>query len=158
MTFRIESTSITKLDERFCEMAELVSEWSKDPTSKVGAIICSKKDGDVSIGFNGFPMGVKDSPERLNDAEIKLELIVHAELNAVIAAGDRSIGGTLYVWGKPVCARCAGSIIQAGIKRVVALDPKSIDENSKWYKTGMVAIKMFREAGIKVDFYSIKTA
>ncbi len=157
MTLPVESMSITKRDKRFFEMAKLVSAWSKDPTAKVGAVICSKNNGDVSVGFNGFPMGIKDSHDRLNDPEIKLELIVHAELNAVIAAGDKSIGGTLYVWGKPICARCAGSIIQAGIQRVVTLNPKSVEETSKWYKTGNVAIEMFKEAGIHIDFYSIGT-
>ncbi|MCX8520243.1 MAG: deaminase, partial [Rhodoferax sp.] len=103
-----------KWDVRFCELAKFVSEWSKDPSAKVGAVVFSKRGGDVSIGYNGFPMGVEDSAERLEDQEMKLELVVHAEQNALIAAGSRSAGSTLYVWGKPICARCAGSIIQAG--------------------------------------------
>ncbi|WP_425311403.1 dCMP deaminase family protein [Methylomonas methanica] len=103
-----------KWDERFCELAEYISEWSKDPNAKVGAVIFSKKGGNISIGYNGFPMGVEDSAERLTDKDIKLELVVHAEVNALIAAGDRAQGSTIYVWGKPICSRCAGPIIQAG--------------------------------------------
>lgn len=118
--------------------------------------VFSRRGGDVSIGYNGFPIGVDDSAERLQDAEIKLELIVHAEQNALIAAGSRAAGSTLYVWGKPVCARCAGSIIQAGVKRVVALSPESVPEDSKWRKTGVYAHQMFNEAGIEVDFYVVE--
>jgi len=109
---------------------------------------------DITVGYNGFPMGVEDTAERLGNSEIKLELIVHAEQNALIAAGSRAQGATIFVWGKPVCARCAGSIIQAGVKRVVSIDPNSIDAESKWYKTGKFAIQMFNEAGIDVKFYT----
>lgn len=101
-------------------------------------------------------MGVEDSAERLQDSDMKLELVVHAEQNALIAAGSRAAGATLYVWGKPVCARCAGSIIQAGIKRVVALNPDSVPDDSKWHKTGKVAHQIFLEAGVEVDFYSVQ--
>ena len=142
-----------KWDQRFCELAQFVSEWSKDPAAKVGAVVFSRRGGDIAIGYNGFPMGVEDSAERLQDPAIKLELVVHAEQNALIAAGSRTAGSTLYVWGKPVCARCAGSIIQAGVKRVVALSPESLKQSSKWHASCVYAHQMFLEAGIEVDFY-----
>ena len=82
---------------------------------------------------------------------MKLEMVVHAEVNAIVAAGLRALGATLYVWGKPICARCAGPIIQSGIKRVVALSPDS--DKGKWAESGKVAYQMFREAEIEVDFY-----
>jgi dCMP deaminase len=155
MKLLLDSKPMTKWDTRFCELAQFVAEWSKDPNAKVGAVLFAKRGGDISIGYNGFPMGVEDSAERLEDSETKLELIVHAEQNALIAAGSRSTGSTLYVWGKPVCARCAGSIIQAGVKRVVALNPDSVEAGSKWHKTGKVAHQIFQEAGVEVDFYSV---
>lgn len=154
MALIIESKPMSKWDERFCELAHYVSKWSKDPNAQVGAVVFSKKGGDVTIGYNGFPMGVEDSAERLRDSDTKLELVVHAEVNALIAAGSRSFGSTIYVWGKPICARCAGPIIQAGVKRIVALKPKETE--SKWDKSGQLAHQMFIEAGIQVDFYSIE--
>lgn len=155
MNLLIDSKPMDKWDERFCQLAQFVSEWSKDPNAKVGAVLFSKRGGDIAIGYNGFPMGVEDSAERLEDQHTKLDLVVHAEQNALIAAGSRSSGSTLYVWGNPICARCAGSIVQAGVKRVVAQNPKTIPQNSKWYKSGLVAYDVFIEAGIKVDFYSV---
>jgi dCMP deaminase len=142
-----------KWDRRFCDLAKFVSEWSKDPRAKVGAVLVSRRGGDVTIGYNGFPMGVEDSVERLQDKDMKLKLIVHAEQNAIIAAGLRSEGATLFVWGKPICARCAGSIIQAGVKRVVALNPESEKEESEWRIQGELALQMFKETGVEVDFY-----
>ena len=142
-----------KWDNRFCQLARFVSQWSKDPNAKVGAVVFARRGGDIAIGYNGFPMGVEDSAERLQDPEIKLDMIVHAEENAIIAAGGRAKGSTIYVWGKPVCARCAGSIIQAGVRCVMAMSPESVPAESKWRKTGEIACQMFREAGIQVDFY-----
>ena len=156
MPLVIKSKPMEKWDLRFCEMAKFVSEWSKDPNAKVGAVVFSRRGGDISIGYNGFPMGVEDSAERLDDQEVKLELIVHAEQNALIAAGTRAQGSTLFVWGKPICARCAGAVIQGGVKRVVALSPEGGDQNSKWAKSGMYAMQMFSEAGIEMDFYVVE--
>ena len=147
---------MNKWDQRFCELARFVSRWSKDPNAKVGAVVFCKRGGDISIGYNGFPMGVEDSAERLNDLQIKLDMIVHAEENALIAAGSRAFGSTIFVWGKPICARCAASIIQAGVKRVVALTPESVPVDSKWRKTGEIAYEMMHEVGIEIDFYDFK--
>lgn len=156
MNLLLESKKMNKWDQRFCELAKFISEWSKDPNAKVGAVVFSNKGRDISIGYNGFPMGVEDSAERLDDNQMKQELVVHAEQNAILAAGSRAYGGTIYVWGKPICARCAGSIIQSGVRRVVALSPDSIGEDSKWYKTGQYAFEMFKEANVEVDFYQIE--
>lgn len=153
MEYMIGPKLMQKWDVRFCELARYIADWSKDPNAKVGAVLFSKKGGSVSIGYNGFPMGVEDSADRLTDKDIKLELVVHAEINAIIAAGSRAENSTIYVWGKPICARCAGPIIQAGVKRVVALAPGNSD--SHWDKSGKTAHEMFVEAGIVVDFYTI---
>ena len=83
-----------------------------------------------------------------------MELIVACGKNAFIAAGYRTQGGTIYVWGKPICARCADLISQAGIKRIAALSPETVGEKSKWLQTGMYAQQMFHEAGVEVDFYA----
>lgn len=154
MQLEVKSRPMEKWDTRFVELSRFVSEWSKDPSAKVGAVVVSRRGGAVSLGYNGFPMGVEDSAERLDDKETKLELVVHAEQNALIAAGSKADGATIYVWGKPVCARCAGAIIQAGIKRVVAVSPDSVDTESKWHRTGKLSLEMFKETGIQVDFFT----
>lgn len=140
-------------------LAEHVSKWSRDK-SKVGAVLVSKKGGDITLGYNGFPFGVKDD-QRLESKHQKLNIIVHAEVNAIIAAGSRAADGDLYVFGKSICARCAGPIIQAGIKRVFALKPK--DEGSysvptekgaiDWEEMGRISEEMFHEAKIEVIYY-----
>lgn len=155
MQFKINSKPMEKWDARFIELAKFGSAWSKDPKARVGAVVVAKRGGAVSIGYNGFPMGVEDSAERLKNKKMKLELIVHAEQNALIAAGPKAEGATIYVWGKPVCAKCAGAIIQAGIKRVVALSPESVEPSSRWHNTGKLSHEMFRESEVQVDFYTV---
>jgi len=152
MGFEIAKKAMEKWDIRFCDLAKYISKWSKDPKAKVGAVLFSKKGGNVTIGYNGFPMGIVDSVVRLDNQEEKLDIVVHAEVNALIAAGERAAGSTLYVYGKPICARCAGPIIQAGVKRVVAREPG--DTDSKWDISGKRAHSMFVEAGVEVHFYT----
>ena len=49
----------TDWDKRFLDLAEYISSWSKDTSSKVGAVIVHNKR-IVSTGYNGFPEGYDD--------------------------------------------------------------------------------------------------
>lgn len=139
---------MTKWQKRFFELARLVSTWSKDPSSQVGAVIVDDKKRIVSVGFNGFPIGVNDSQERLNTREVKYELIVHAEANAILTARNNVSGCTIYVYPYLPCSRCAGAIIQSGIKRVVVED-RPIPE--RWLENFTLAKQILTEAGVQVD-------
>jgi dCMP deaminase len=146
-----------KWDERYLEMAALVASWSKDPRAKVGAVVV-RNNRVVATGFNGLPSEVLDNEERLMDKKMKLEMTVHAEENALIVAGRNAEGATIYVHGKPVCARCAGSIIQARVERVVAMHPEMEDnKRSFWRKVGLIALSMLGEAGIQFHAKILKS-
>lgn len=136
-----------KWDLRYLKLAKLVAGWSKDPNAKVGAVIV-RNNRVVATGFNGLPSDVLDSDARLQDQEVKLQMTVHAEENALIVAGPRVEGATIYVHGKPVCPRCAASLIQAGVSRVVAAKPEA-NSQSKWDKLGDLALEMFLEKGVR---------
>jgi dCMP deaminase len=144
--------ALEKWDERFLSIAKLAAEWSKDPKAKVGAVIVDTQGQVAGVGYNGFPKLVEDSAERYSDVETKLEMVVHAEENAILGAGVRARGGTAYVFGKPVCARCAGSLIQAGIARVIAMEAQD-GTDSKWDRSGKLGRQMLDEA--KVTFEPI---
>lgn len=153
MPFRLTKIDgLSDCDKRFIELAKFVSEWSKDPKSKVGAVI-TREFGAIALGYNGFPAGIEDD-ERLDNRDLKLDMIIHAEQNALIIAGTQAKGASLYVWGKPICARCAVIIIQAGIDRIIAVNPEDeIDKDSEWIESGKLAMKMFREAGKNIIYY-----
>lgn len=137
---------MTRWDLRFIEMAALVASWSKDPSTKVGAVITNDKNHVISLGFNGFPRGVED---RLDvSRETKLARTIHAEPNAILHAKQDLAGCSIYVT-RPPCSNCAALIIQSGISRVVyeAPDPAFL---VRWKDSISESIQMFEEARITV--------
>jgi dCMP deaminase len=139
-----QMTSTEKWDRRFMEMAKLVASWSKDPSSKVGAVITRGKFV-VSVGFNGFPQGVIDSDERLTNRELKYPMILHAEINAILSARQDVRGCTIYVTPYMPCPQCAAVIVQSGIARIVYTP----SDNEKWGKP-VLSTSQFSEAGVEL--------
>lgn len=117
-------------DKRFYELAKHVSSWSKDPSTKVGAVIVNDQKQVISIGYNGFPRNIFDSEARYNDRATKHLFVVHAERNALDNAFTDVIGCTMYVTHFP-CNECMKSIVQRGIKRVVTPKPDNTKEYVK---------------------------
>lgn len=140
---------MTKWDKRYLDLAKHVASWSKDPSTKVGSVIVRPNNTVATLGFNGFPQRVQDTPERLCDRSTKLDLTVHAEVNAMAFAAESLIGCTLYVYPLSPCIRCATSIIQHGIIKVVAPRP---EPDSRWYDSTMRAKDLLREAGVSVEW------
>lgn len=129
-------------------LAEYISTASKDPSTKVGAVIVDDDRRVVSVGYNGFPRGVHDTEERLNNRDLKYSIIVHAERNALLFATGSIKGCTIYTYPMMPCSVCASMIIQSGIKKVVA--PNS--DNPRWKDHIELSLVLFKEAGVEVEF------
>jgi dCMP deaminase len=138
----------TNWDNRFLDMAKLVSTWSKDPSTRVGAVIVDPSNRLVSVGYNGFPKGVTDN-ERLLDRDKKYDIIVHAEVNAILFSNRTLKGCTMYTWPFQPCPRCAGLIIQSGIRRVVSIT----NTNPRWVENFTTAKQLLLEASVSLDIY-----
>jgi dCMP deaminase len=136
-----------KWDLRFLELAKLIGSWSKDPSTQVGAVIVDENKRIISVGYNGFPQGVNDD-ERLNDRNTKYNIIVHGEINAILFANKSVYGCTLYTIPFEPCPRCAGLIIQSGIKRVVSYK----NTNSRWEEDFKITRQLFKEAKISLEY------
>ena len=130
-------------------MAEHVAQLSKDPSTKVGAIIFDDKRRIVSAGYNGFARGVKDTPSRLHDRETKYKLTLHAEKNAILFATGPLDGCTIVVT-HPCCAQCAAQIIQSGIKHVMWKKPTN-DFMLRWRDDLLLSYAQFEDAGVTVS-------
>jgi len=140
-----------KWDRRFMGLAAHIADWSKDPSTKVGAVLVDPRNRRiVATGFNGFPAGVEDRADRLENRAVKYEMVVHAEQNALMFAGTQAQGCTIYVTPLPPCARCAALLIQAGIRRIVCPRPQGSPE--KWAEQGRIAEEMFEEADIEITY------
>ncbi len=139
-----------KWDLRFIELADHIAQWSKDPSTKVGCVIVGEDREIRSTGFNGFPRGIDDDEERLNNRDLKYPLICHAEENAIMHAARIGVslkGSSAYVtW--PPCSRCARSLIQAGINEVIYSAKIQIPE--RWTDDFNIASDMFKESGVVV--------
>jgi|TARA_B110000196_G_scaffold58102_1_gene48170 dCMP deaminase len=137
-------------NERFLNLATHISNWSKDPSTKVGCVVVGPDNEIRSTGFNGLPRGIEDNEERLNNREIKYPMICHAEENAIMHAARIGISlkeCTAYVtW--PPCTRCARSLIQAGILTVIY--PKNAEIPERWASDFELSMSMFKESGIKL--------
>src|SRR5690242_4489325 len=112
-----------KWDFHFLNLAADIARWSKDPSTKVGAVLVDDQNIVRGMGYNGFPRGVNDDPERLNNRELKYKMVVHAEVNAILSAGSRSRGSRLYVYPAfftpCICNECCKVAIQAGVKEII---------------------------------------
>ena len=138
-----------KWDRRFLEMCDHLAQWSKDPSTKVGAVIT---DGIkvISHGFNGLPAKIFDDANILNDRIEKYKYIIHAEMNAILTADCPSLKGcTLYVAPFLPCTNCASMVIQSGITRVVS--PVCVDD--RWMDNINDSRKLFNQAGVEVIEY-----
>ena len=135
-------------------MAKETSTWSKDPSTKIGAIAVGRKGQILSTGYNGFARGIKDTVYRYENREEKYKHVIHGEMNVIYNACLNGISledSTLYVYGLPVCSECANGIIQVGIKDVIIQCTNNIPD--KWKDSFKLTRTKFNEAGISMTIY-----
>lgn len=143
-------------DRYFMSMVYLVAMKSKDPSTKIGAVVVGPGHEIRSTGYNGPPRGVDDEvPERLI-APRKYFYFEHAERNACYSATRSGIsleGCTMYTHGTP-CADCARAIIQVGINKIVVHKYFEEGENRpQWSESLECSRQMLAEAGIAIETY-----
>ena len=137
-----QSNRITK-EDYYLNIAKAVSLRSTCLRRKYGAVIV-KDDSIVSTGYNGAPRGTDNCCDTGECLRQKLNIpsgeryelcrSVHAEQNAVIAAGRKdTLGSTLYLAGvdgasgelisaPDCCMMCKRVIINSGIEKVIFLN------------------------------------
>lgn len=141
--------NMDKWDRRFLELAQLISTWSKDPSTQVGAVITDPDNRVVSVGYNGLPKGIKDTDERLYNRELKYKLIVHAERNALLFSSTSLNGCTIYTYPFMPCSICTGLIFQKGISRIVSIS----NDNERWQEDFKLTTELCHEANIELKIF-----
>jgi dCMP deaminase len=138
-----------KWDRRFLELAKFISTWSKDPSTKVGAVIVDKDRRVVSVGYNGFPAGIKDD-YRLDDRATKLDIAIHAEINALSFANKKNFKNcTVYTYPMFPCSRCCSQLIQNKISRIVSIE----SETQNWRLSIELSKQLCKEKGVEFCLY-----
>tara|TARA_Y100000310_G_scaffold25627_2_gene24524 strand:- start:1909 stop:2364 length:456 start_codon:yes stop_codon:yes gene_type:complete len=140
-----------KWNLRFLDLACHVAQWSKDPSTKVGAVIVRPDRTIASMGYNGFPRGMDDDPARYEDRAYKLAHTVHAEINALANAHEPVRGYGLFT-SLPVCGPCSLHIIQHGIDWVVSIYA-SEEQYMRWGESMLVASDNFFQTNLPTRYY-----
>jgi dCMP deaminase len=141
-------------DRRFLEMAELVSNWSKDSSTRVGSVIVDGDKRVISTGYNGFPRKISDNPLDLEDRTRKYQKVLHSEINSILFAKRDLTGCSIYIYPFLSCADCTKVIIQSGITRVITVQvDKTSERYLRWKDSFEISMEMYREADVKVFEY-----
>lgn len=122
-------------------------EWSKDPSTKVGAVVVAPGNRPIGFGFNGFARGCDDSLALYEDKEYKHRHVVHAETNAILNARQCVDGCTIYITHPP-CQHCAGIMVQAGISKVICNQPTE-EFLQRWNLGDTIAVLL--AGGVEID-------
>ena len=138
--------------DHFMNLAMMVANKSKDPSTKVGAVIVDQGNRIISTGFNGFARGVADNAERLADRAFKYPATLHAELNAVIFAQRDLTNHRIYVWPMEPCAHCTAALIQAGITEIYTRTPTE-DQLERWGESFEIARRMREDPGVNLELF-----
>lgn len=137
-------------EQYFLRIADTVAEQSTCLDKAVGCVIVSQDNQIIACGYNGAPSKYPDCKQKgycsKKDIYKGFCIATHAEINALIKAGERAKGGKLFVSLEP-CFECAKAIINAQIKEVYYSreNGKSLD-----YKTEVA--HLFDYVGIKYTY------
>lgn len=153
----METKLKTDWNLRFMKLADHIAQWSKDRSSRVGAVIVVDKN-PISMGYNGFPRGCDDDIDERHDRPIKYSWVLHAEENAIVNAarnGQRTLGSDMYVNWFP-CSRCAGEIVNAGIKRIFCDKEPDWSLNDIWITDQIIAKQKLDEGGVEIIYMNFE--
>lgn len=136
---------------RLLKMAKDVASWSKDNSTKVGAVITTKDGSPISWGFNGLPMGVDDTVIQRHMRPLKYKWYCHAERNAMDLASKADLTDCVMFVTFAPCSNCAQSIIQRKLSTVVIDEDCTADKMpERWKEDMLIAQEMLLEAGVEI--------
>lgn len=139
------SDKFNSWDIYFLQQCFQIARKSKDPSTKVGALIVRPNHTVASQGFNGFPMSMNDDSSLYEDRTTKYARIIHGEMNALIFSREPVVGYTLYTSPFMPCERCALHLIQAGIRRFVFPEPTP-QQLERWSSAFQTSFEYMAEA------------
>lgn len=140
---------------RFMDLAKEISLWSKDPSTKIGAIAVRNRRV-IAQGYNGFPANIRDDIDRLKEREVKYKYMIHAEMNMIFNAAKEGVSlqdADVYVWGLPTCSECAKGLIQSGVSTVF-ISEECLSE--RWAKSWEFSKDLYWESGMNYELLGLQ--
>lgn len=106
-------------DIYFMNIAEVVKTRSLDPKTQVGAVLVSMKDNRIiSTGYNSVGAGLDDESIDWTDRDYVHNIVIHAEMNALLYARSMFEDSILYTTLSP-CSGCIKMLSASKIKKVI---------------------------------------
>lgn len=142
--------------DRFLHLSEVISTWSKDPSTKVGSVLITLDGIKVaSTGYNGLPYSLDDS--LVHNRDFKIENIIHAEMNAIANRYFLNEPCILFV-SKPMCTDCVKLVMaHKFIKGVCWLNDSEFSKRWNTSKSVEMLERHFKSALVTTDKYSYIT-
>lgn len=140
-----------KIKKEYINLMGALSELSDDKNSKVGCFIKDKQGNIVSVGYNRFPDNIKNTSDK-HERPKKYRYMEHAERVALYNSNKSLKECSMYIPGLP-CCDCARAMIFFGIESLWCCKDNPKDWMDRWGDNVNEAIKMLREAGIKIFYY-----
>lgn len=138
--------------QKYLKMAKfMANEFSKDPSTKVGAIFLRPETYEIlATGYNGFPRKIDETDQNRWKRPQKYFYVEHAERNAIYnaARSGTSLLNSICIVTLFPCCDCARGIIQTGVSLVIV--EKSVKASDKWKDQWEISKEMFKEAGVQV--------
>ena len=163
---KFRKTKRLSWDEFFMDVARVSAQRTACIYHKIASVFVDKDHRIISIGYNGPSTGDYHCNEvgcakvhgDLKTDEIRRCRGVHAEINAIINAGDTNElkGSTLYNTIFP-CYDCLKALNNLGVKRIVYYEEykRVLDgRGGKREKDGPEARNLAKRRGIIVEKYS----
>lgn len=135
--------------QQFMRQALFVAQnFSKDNSTKVGALILDPKDFSIiTQGYNGMPRGADESrPERW-ERPTKYLYFEHGERNAIYNLARKDLADSTCVTSEVPQMDCMRAIISCGVSTLVLPDPASRDLTCEDQHRHQLACELFRECG-----------
>lgn len=132
-------------DEYFMNIANVVKTRSLDPKTQVGAVLVSLKDNRIiSTGYNSVCAGLNDTLIDWTNRDYIHQIIIHAELNAILYAQSKFEDAILYSTLSP-CKDCIKLLSATKIRKIIYRDEykdiHKVKELCDFFKIELIKIK-----------------
>jgi dCMP deaminase len=124
--------------ETWMAMAHSLAKRSYDPRLQVGCVIASNDNRRIiALGYNGNARKLANEPDSLEPGQSGF---VHAEVNALINAGQPVYSGNVYLTHSP-CLACAKALINAGVQVIWYAEPYRDTRPLEWLEMAGVRVQ-----------------
>ena len=137
---------------KYLKVAKKIAKiFSKDPSTKVAAILLNSDYNMISYGYNCMPCGLDDNIDSRWIRPIKYKYVEHAERNAIYNATRKGIKteGSIAITTLFPCTDCTRALIQSGIRTIVCPSNNEIN-NSNWNEDWKISLEILNECGINI--------